>query len=201
MFPDEDVPVVLRLWVWFVTCGRDDVLVMKLSLRCFHLGFLHHLTFSLFSNQVHLGSNQWIFNAQLSETKPPAICLRHDVDGLLWQPSDQHAAGGELWEHTATFSALGYVQASKTNRKFSTCAPNVSYACISDCNKHIYIYWQPTPVPSPLRNRKTGREVGAVAKQQVISLDTADSILGLQATNERLFILTENVFFIIRMVK
>jgi hypothetical protein len=35
-----------------------------------------------------------------------------------------------------------------------------------------------------LRNRKTGQEVGAVAKQQLISLDAVDSIVGIQVTGK-----------------
>lgn len=35
----------------------------------------------------------------------PCFCLRHDVDALLWQP---HSSKQEdMWEHIATFNALG----------------------------------------------------------------------------------------------
>lgn len=46
-----------------------------------------------------------------------------------------------------------------------------------------------------LYNRKEGRQVGQVAKQQVASLETNDPILGFQATNERLFVLTTKNLF------
>ena len=148
---------------------------------------------------MNLGSHQWLFNARSSADRPPSICLRHDVDGLVWQPTDETEVQKPCWDHIATFNAFGYVQASKRQRKFTSCSPNFSYVAISDSVRHVYIYWQPSPTMSPLRNRKTGREVSAVAKQQVVSLESTDPILGLQATNERLFILTSAVMHIVRM--
>jgi phosphoenolpyruvate-protein kinase (PTS system EI component) len=38
---------------------------------------------------------------------------------------------------------------------------------------------------------ETGQEVGAVAKQQLISLDAVDSIVGIQVTNSHIFVTTE----------
>ena len=52
---------------------------------------------------------------------------------------------------------------------------------------------------TPLRNRKTGQQVNAVAKQQVISLEAVDNIIGLQATNDKLFVMTENTLHIIKV--
>lgn len=103
------------------------------------------------------------------------------------------------WEHTATFNAFGYVQASKINKKFEGCAANFSYAFVADCSRHVYIYRQPAGILSPLRNRKTGRNVTAIAKQQVVSLDTTDDIHGVVATPERLFILTGKRLFVVRV--
>ncbi|XP_002732294.2 nudC domain-containing protein 1-like [Saccoglossus kowalevskii] len=156
-------------------------------------GNLHQIT-----NKVSLGSHQWLFNVQIEPEKAPGICIRHDVDGLIWQPGKPTEDEESPWKHVSTFNALGYVQASKRERKFATCAADFSYSTLCDCSKHIYIYRQCKP-KTPLRNRKTGQVVRQVAKQQVVSLDSIDEILGFQACKERLYILTAKRLYIVRM--
>ncbi|XP_038068788.1 nudC domain-containing protein 1-like isoform X2 [Patiria miniata] len=154
------------------------------------------------TNRVSLSSHQVLFNAQLHPQRPPCICLRHDVDGLLWQPGI--GADGDHrspWQHTATFNALGYVQASKRDRKYSCCPPDCSYALVCDCVRHLYVYRQPSAILSPLRNRKSGRVVSQIAKQQLVSLETTDDILGVAAADDRLFVLTNNQLCVIRVAQ
>ncbi|XP_066235453.1 nudC domain-containing protein 1 [Saccopteryx leptura] len=146
---------------------------------------------------VNLGSNEYLFSVVADPGKMPCFCLRHDVDALLWQP--HCGKQDELWEHIATFNALGYVQASKRDKKFFACAPDYSYAALCECLRRVFIYRQPTPMSTVLYNRKEGRQVGQVAKQQVASLETSDPILGFQATNERLFVLTTRNLFLIKV--
>ncbi|XP_023504632.1 nudC domain-containing protein 1 [Equus przewalskii] len=146
---------------------------------------------------VNLGSNQYLFSVIVDPKEMPCFCLRHDVDALLWQPHS--STQDDMWEHIATFNALGYVQASKRDKKFFTCAPNYSYAALCECLRRVFIYRQPTPMSTVLYNRKEGRHVGQVAKQQVASLETNDPILGFQATNERLFVLTSKNLFLIKV--
>ncbi|XP_012970773.1 nudC domain-containing protein 1 isoform X1 [Mesocricetus auratus] len=146
---------------------------------------------------VNLGSNQYLFSVVVDPKEMPCFCLRHDVDALLWQP--HCSKQDDMWEHIATFNALGYVQASKRDKKFFACAPNYSYAALCECLRRVFIYRQPTPMSTVLYNRKEGRHVGQVAKQQVASLETNDPILGFQATNERLFVLTTKNLFLIKV--
>ncbi|XP_027287247.1 nudC domain-containing protein 1 isoform X3 [Cricetulus griseus] len=146
---------------------------------------------------VSLGSNQYLFSVVVDPKEMPCFCLRHDVDALLWQPHCNKQ--DDMWEHIATFNALGYVQASKRDKKFFACAPNYSYAALCECLRRVFIYRQPTPMSTVLYNRKEGRHVGQVAKQQVASLETNDPILGFQATNERLFVLTTKNLFLIKV--
>uniref|UniRef100_A0A4W2D6J0 NudC domain-containing protein 1 n=1 Tax=Bos indicus x Bos taurus TaxID=30522 RepID=A0A4W2D6J0_BOBOX len=146
---------------------------------------------------VNLGSNQYLFSVIVDPKEMPCFCLRHDVDALLWQP--RSSKQDDMWEHIATFNALGYVQASKRDKKFFACAPNYSYAALCECLRRVFIYRQPTPMSTVLYNRKEGRQVGQVAKQQVASLETNDPILGFQATNERLFVLTTKNLFLIKV--
>uniref|UniRef100_A0A452IU47 NudC domain-containing protein 1 n=1 Tax=Gopherus agassizii TaxID=38772 RepID=A0A452IU47_9SAUR len=146
---------------------------------------------------VNLGSNQYLFSAVVDPKEMPCFCLRHDIDAILWQPrSDQP---DNMWEHIATFNALGYVQASKQDKKFTACPPNYSYAAICECLRRVFIYRQPTPLSTVLYNRKEGRQVGQVAKQLVATLEASDPILGFQATNERLFVLTTKSLFLIKV--
>ncbi|XP_055482678.1 nudC domain-containing protein 1 isoform X2 [Psammomys obesus] len=146
---------------------------------------------------VNLGSNQYLFSVTVDPKEMPCFCLRHDVDALLWQPHCSQQ--DDMWEHIATFNALGYVQASKRDKKFFACAPNYSYAALCECLRRVFIYRQPAPMSTVLYNRKEGRHVGQVAKQQVASLETNDPILGFQATNERLFVLTTKNLFLIKV--
>ncbi|XP_004370744.1 nudC domain-containing protein 1 isoform X2 [Trichechus manatus latirostris] len=146
---------------------------------------------------VNLGSNEYLFSVIVDPKEMPCFSLRHDVDALLWQPHSSKQ--DDMWEHIATFNALGYVQASKRDKKFFACAPNYSYAALCECLRRVFIYRQPTPMSTVLYNRKEGRQVGQVAKQQVASLETNDAILGFQATNERLFVLTAKNLFLIKI--
>lgn len=146
---------------------------------------------------VNLGSHQYLFTVDVDPAEMPCLCLRHDVDALVWQPRPNQQ--GDMWEHVATFNALGYVQASKRDKKFATCAPNFSYATLGECLRRVFIYRQPSPIDTVLFNRKQGRQVGQVAKQQVASLDSNDPVLGFRATNERLFVLTSNNLFVLKI--
>ncbi|KAK2887445.1 hypothetical protein Q8A67_015673 [Cirrhinus molitorella] len=146
---------------------------------------------------VSLGSHQFLFSVHIDPSEMPAFCLRHDVDALLWQP--RPSQDDDIWQHISTFNALGYVQASKRDKKFATCAPNFSYAALCECLRRVFIYRQPSPVDTVLFNRKQGRQVGQVAKQQVANLDTNDAVLGFRATNERLFVLTANNLFVLKV--
>lgn len=146
---------------------------------------------------VNLGSNQFLFSVHTDPSEMPAFCLRHDVDALLWQPRPNQ--DNDIWEHVATFNALGYVQASKRDKKFATCAPNFSYSALGECLRRVFIYRQPSPVDTVLFNRKRGQQVGQVAKQQVANLDTNNPVLGFRASNERLFILTANNMFVLKV--
>ena len=169
--------------------------------KCFrkNLNFIWNCFILCILIQVNIGTYQCLFTAQLDPTKPPCLCLRHDVDGLIWQPQQPTQDTPQPWQHINTFNALGYVQASKQERKFTSCPPSASYAVLCDCVRHLYIYRQPAPTENTLKNRKSGQIVGAIAKQQLISLDTTEDILGMQATENRIFVLTPSKLYIIRV--
>ncbi|KAG8191444.1 hypothetical protein JTE90_020696 [Oedothorax gibbosus] len=141
------------------------------------------------THRANLGGHQWLFCRQPNPESLPPICLRHDVDGILWQPKNV-SSEGEMEhfevEHTATFPALGYVLASKQDKKFVSSSPDSSFAVISDCSRHLYLYCQPESLQSglELRNRKTGQSVAHIAKQFVVFLENCDRMMGLAVSNE-----------------
>ncbi|UJR36092.1 hypothetical protein I4U23_028827 [Adineta vaga] len=156
-----------------------------------------------FDGDTHRITHQALICNQILFTKldPPLLCIRHDVDGLIWQINSVTSNDQIPWNHEATLNAFGYVQASKQNRKFLSTPPDCSYALISDISSHLYLYKQYSPASnlpgSSLRNRKTGKLVESVAKQHMISLENRNEILGLLTTNERTYILTDDQLFII----
>ena len=94
-----------------------------------------------------------------------------------------------------------YVQASKQQRKFTVAPYNMSYAAVADLNRHIFVYRQVScSGGTHLRNRKSGQSVDKVAKQQVITLESTDDIVGAAATNSTLYVLTSKAVFTTRII-
>ncbi|KAL1518026.1 hypothetical protein ABEB36_001712 [Hypothenemus hampei] len=148
------------------------------------------------THQIHLGSHQVLLSQYLDSVQPPALGIRRDVDVCLWQPKlDQD--GNFFCKHEGTLLAFGYVQASKTNRKYLSCSPNLSYSVVSESAGHIFIYRQNKPLlGGNLRNRTTGQQVKNVAQQQVFHLINED-ILGIVAANQYLYILGETFILVL----
>jgi len=122
--------------------------------------------------QKNFAGHQWLFTHACDDT-PPLVCLRHDVDGILWKPGESSA-----WEHIATFDAFGYVHASKQNSKFTLCSPDFKYAFITDCTSHLYIY-DSAGVDATQHNQYVHGFVGS------------SRIVGCQATDTHLYVLTD----------
>lgn len=143
------------------------------------------------THQCNLGAHQYVMTAALNSATPPSFCLRHDVDTLLWQPG---FSSDNIWrcEHVGTLNAFGYIQASKTQRKFSLAPPDMSFAAICDVSRHVYIYRQHEPITGDVKNRRSGRRVTQISRQHVVSLDDQANVLGAAAFNNSLIILTNN---------
>lgn len=73
--------------------------------------------------KINLGGHQWLFSVPVKADAVPVFCLRHDVDGCIWQLESPQENGHWPCTHIGTFQAFGYVQASKQQKKFCTCAP------------------------------------------------------------------------------
>ncbi|GIY98557.1 nudC domain-containing protein 1, partial [Caerostris extrusa] len=156
------------------------------------------------THRVNLGGHQWLFINSVCPESLPAICLRHDVDGILWQPKNIFSEGETehfKMEHMATFSALGYVLASKQDKKFISCSPGFEFSVVSDCSRHLYLYCQPESINSALqlRNRKTGESIAHIAKQYVVSLEQCDRILGLRVSPQCIFVLSKDTLYAVKV--
>lgn len=152
------------------------------------------------SHKCYINDNKFLFEAKLSKNKSPALCLRHDVDGVVWQPH-RISHPDTIWlTHEHTFLAFGYVQASKQDCKFRTCPPDCSYVSIVDTKKHIYVYKQGSEkVETQLKNRKTGKLVTHVAKQFLISLENDAEIYGVYCANDFMVVLQKENCFIFKI--
>lgn len=147
------------------------------------------------THQAFLIGHQWLFYHKFDADHLPYFALRHDVDALIWEPK---VASKFHIEHIATFSALGYVQASKESKKFLNCSPDFEYAFIADSTNHIYIYKQPAKYEGVV-NRKTGVRP-KIAKQKIINLGTEYiKILGAIAFKGYLLILSSKKIFSIKI--
>ncbi|XP_069701617.1 nudC domain-containing protein 1 isoform X2 [Periplaneta americana] len=151
------------------------------------------------THKINLGGHQWLFNVPLKADAVPAICLRHDVDGCLWQLERPRENKEWPCTHIGTFLAFGYVQASKTQKKFCSSAPDMSYVAICEASRHIYIYRQPAAISTELRNRRTGQQVAHIAKQQLVNLDSTAEMLGVYASNHILYVLTLDTLYALRI--
>jgi len=142
-------------------------------------------------HHASLAGQQHLLVVQQVDNNPPALCIRHDVDGFVWKVEDCNLV------NVANFPALGYVQAGKQSRKFMVAPHNFSYSAICDAQRHIYVYRQPQPLAegSELRNRKSGVKVSGVAMQQVVTLENNEEILGLQATPNMIFLVTQHSLY------
>ena len=92
------------------------------------------------------------------------------------------------------------MQASKQDTKYRTCPPDLSYSCVVDIRKHIYVYKQETDHTSTqLKNRKTGKLVTQLSKQHLISLDTEKEIYGVYCANEFIIVLLKEACYIYKL--
>ncbi|XP_059488690.1 nudC domain-containing protein 1 [Neocloeon triangulifer] len=151
------------------------------------------------SHTVLLSGHQWIGACRPPPPGLPALLLRHDVDALVWQPNEPKDSTWTL-SHLSTFPGFGYVQASKTSRKWVVCPSALGWVAVVDSQQHIYLYHQPQPLQTQLVNRKSGQKVKTVARQQVVSLpDNTARILGVYPEDDKLFVLHKNSILVLSM--
>lgn len=134
------------------------------------------------THRIYLGSNAPIFSKQIEGGK--MIALRHDVDACLWGFEDN----AEHWKHLGTLDAFGYVAASKQQRKFMECSPDINYAVICEPERHVFIYMNEWATAGGLRNR-SGLQI-KLGQQKLVALEGTGEVLGMAVLNEVTFLLT-----------
>lgn len=128
---------------------------------------------------------------------PGYVCLRHDVDGVVWLPHACLTNSHSRWSHVSTFNALGYVQASKRDKKFTTCPPNLKFAVITDSTRHVFVYMQPEE--TGLNSEGEGLNS---AETYVYSAAKSADLLGIVACDDgTIFVLTEEKLDILKIPK
>lgn len=139
--------------------------------------------------QASLCGHQLVFTAPSTPDHAPYVSTRHDVDAIVWLPSPETSSAQFSLNHVRTFNDLGYVQALKANRKFTTVSPDLTYSVITDCGRHVFVYCQPDTGGGNKARPDTGR--GNKARELLHTLNDNTDILGVTAYNHGLlFILT-----------
>ncbi|XP_053688980.1 nudC domain-containing protein 1 [Sabethes cyaneus] len=149
------------------------------------------------SHKAFLGNNAPLFAVSLRPGFPMALALRQDVDGCLWL---QQHVGGPDWSlrHEGTLHAFGYVQASKRQRKFMTCSPDLGYAVICEAERHVFIYkTNYGGTANGLRNR-VGPQV-SIGQQKLVTLEGSGEILGICCENDYTILLTETHILVLQL--
>lgn len=151
------------------------------------------------THRIPLSVHQYLFKIKLETNEVPALALRHDVDACIWQPLAQ-LVNSVTWpvKHQGILLAFGYVQSSKQNRKFVTCPPNFSYSVVCEATRHIFIYRSSGSQDCHLRKRTSGAmKTVKIGQQHVFNIDKFGEVLGINATNGYLFLLTESTLLAI----
>ncbi|CAK1599273.1 unnamed protein product [Parnassius mnemosyne] len=167
--------------------SEEDTVLVRMDLNN------HEIT-----HRISLSVHQFLFNIKLETHEVPALALRHDVDACIWQPY-AHLINSETWpvKHQGTLLAFGYVQSSKQNRKFVTCPPNFTYGVVCEASKHIFVYKNSGNQECQLRKRTEGYMKNVkIGQQYVLNIDKYGEVLGINATNDYLFVMTENTLIV-----
>lgn len=136
-----------------------------------------------------------LFSTCLRPGHPLAFALRSDVDACIWLPyTIQTGAANEALlnvKHEGTLNAFGYIQASKQQKKFMQCSPDMNYAIICEPHRHIFVYKSTYNTASGLKNRNSSAKV-SIGQQKLVTMDASDEVLGILCQNEVTILLTQN---------
>ncbi|KAL7297341.1 hypothetical protein TKK_0009733 [Trichogramma kaykai] len=129
------------------------------------------------SHLVMLGINNRVLFAE-NQSTGLSICLRHDNDGCIWNTVEN----GNDWDlkHSFTFPGFGYIEASKTNKKFCIAPFDRSIVLIIEWARHALLYERP-------------KKNATVGRQAILDFENGmTQILGAVAFNQHLIILTKD---------
>lgn len=154
------------------------------------------------THKANLGSNNPVlFSLGLRPGYPLAFALRSDVDACIWLPYIQTGASNESSlnvKHEGTLNALGYIQASKQQKKFMQCSPDMNYAIICEPHRHIFMYKSTYATATGLKNRNSSTKI-SIGQQKLITMDDSDEVLGIVCQNEITFLLSQKHIFCLQI--
>ncbi|XP_073993640.1 nudC domain-containing protein 1 isoform X2 [Rhodnius prolixus] len=156
---------------------------------------------SKITHKIVLGSEQWLFSVQLTSDELPAFCIRRDVDGILWQPV-QPQMDNDIFQctHIHTFPALGYIAASRQDKKFLLTPSSKSYVAIINTRGHVIVFRKTNlSSGSVLRNRKTSTTTDSLFVQNLVNLETNSQVVGAVASDQYLFVLTSDELIMVNI--
>jgi hypothetical protein len=133
--------------------GREDIDV-EIDEHHFHLV---HIDSAQSEGAIHSKVDSGL-HQYLGMAWPFGVCLKYDVDGLVYQASESSRL-----VHTFTQNALAYIQASKRDRRFTIASSN--FALVIESRKTCYVYMS--------------RVNHLVSVQHVLDLGT-DEVVGCQ---------------------
>ncbi|XP_057329687.1 nudC domain-containing protein 1 [Microplitis mediator] len=140
------------------------------------INLTNHMTTHLTILTPH---NRILFTHKLKTCQ--VLCVRYNHDGCVWESIDKDAE----WElvHKDVFPGFGYVEASKTNKKFCISPCNRSYVAIIGHKKRGLLYEKP-------------QQNALVAKQKIIDIGVdSTAILGAVATDNFIILLTQDKLY------
>lgn len=141
------------------------------------------------THKASLSANQILYWTHVNG-KEKCLATRNDVDCCLWSP-DGNSPKSPL-QHVATFDAVGYIHAGKREIAYIQSPPNHSYSIIVEHRRRAMIYRKACALNSSLRNRTSGKRTETIGRQQLINLDADGTFLGVQCTDEYVFLLEKN---------
>ncbi|XP_017061635.1 nudC domain-containing protein 1 [Drosophila ficusphila] len=142
------------------------------------------------THTIFLGSTPLLFSTTLRPGFPAAFATRQGVDASVWLQMYQPSRPDE-WSvrHEGQLHAFGYVQASKEQRKFTACCPDLDFVVICESFRHVLVYRPRHDSAGGLRKRN-GPPV-TVGKQNLVTLEyDVGEILGMSTANNLITILT-----------
>ncbi|KAH8362100.1 hypothetical protein KR200_008514 [Drosophila serrata] len=155
----------------------------------------HIVRFNLPTNKIthtiFLAEQPLLFVTDVRPGFPPAFATREGVDASVWLQVYQPTRPDE-WDvrHVGQLPALGYVQASKLNRKFTACCDEFKYCVICESRRNVLIYHSRHESAEGLRKRNGGPVV--IGKQKVVNIEFEHGeIMGVAAASNVIIILTE----------
>lgn len=90
-------------------------------------------------DEFNSGTSRWICSSYEAANKLPSVCLQMDVDGLVFTLTE---VGGKIQiEHTATFDAFAFVQASKRDARFIHHDIDCHFTSIIESSRNAYLYY------------------------------------------------------------